>query len=133
MSQMAQSMTPMEDIMRTKVCLHSPNSVPPINKTIKITEALKPTVLEIRNDSHLHAHHKAMKDSTSAETHFHVSVISDAFEKKRQLQRHKMIYSLMADEMAKEGGIHALQLQTRTPEEAEKIKAQEEADKGVPV
>lgn len=42
-----------------------------------------------------------------------------------------MIYSLMADEMAKEGGIHALQLQTRTPEEEERIKAQEEADKGV--
>jgi len=37
----------------------------------------------------------------------------------------------MADEMAKEGGIHALQLQTRTPEEEERIKAQEEADKGV--
>ena len=74
-----------------------------------------------------------MKDSTSAETHFRVYIISDAFEKKRQLQRHKMIYGLMADEMAKEGGIHALQLQTRTPEEAEKIKTQEEADKGVPV
>ncbi|TLD35819.1 BolA-like protein [Venturia nashicola] len=107
--------------------------MPSFNKTIKINEALKPTALEIRNDSHLHAHHKAMKDSTSAETHFHVSVVSDAFEKKRQLQRHKMIYSLMADEMAKEGGIHALQLQTRTPEEAEKIKAQEEADRGVPM
>jgi len=28
-----------------------------------------------------------------------------------------MVYSLLKDEMAKEGGIHALQLQTRTPEE----------------
>lgn len=101
----------------------------------QITETLNPTALEIHNDSHLHAHHKAMQGSTSAETHFRVYITSDAFEKKRQLQRHKMIYSLMADEMAKEGGIHALQLQTRTPEEAEKFKAQKTADtdKGIPV
>lgn len=36
-----------------------------------------------------------------------------------------MIYSLLKDEMARENGIHALQLRTRTPEEegkqAEKV------------
>jgi len=31
-----------------------------------------------------------------------------------------MIYSLLKDEMAQEGGIHALQLKTRTPEEEER-------------
>ncbi len=31
-----------------------------------------------------------------------------------------MVYTLLQDEMAKEGGIHALQLQTWTPEEEEK-------------
>lgn len=44
-----------------------------------------------------------------------------------------MVYALLKEEMAKEGGIHALQLRTRTPEEEAKIKAQEEADKGTPV
>lgn len=34
-----------------------------------------------------------------------------------QPARHRMVYTLLKDEMAKEGGIHALQLQTRTPEE----------------
>jgi len=34
---------------------------------LQINEALKPTSLEIYNDSHLHAHHKAMEGSTSKE------------------------------------------------------------------
>lgn len=29
-----------------------------------------------------------------------------------------MVYGLLKEEMSREGGIHALQLQTRTPEEA---------------
>lgn len=91
----------------------------------KVTEALAPSSLEIRNDSHLHAHHKAMQGSTSRETHFHVSVISDAFKSKMQPARHRMVYGLLKDEMAAEGGIHALQLTTRTPEEDEKVKAKE--------
>jgi BolA protein len=34
-----------------------------------------------------------------------------------------MIYALLRDEMAQEGGIHALQLRTMTPEEEEKLRA----------
>lgn len=63
-----------------------------------------------------------MKGSTSAETHFRVQVISAEFKGKMQPARHRMVYKLLQDEMAKEGGIHALQLQTRTPEEEEKMK-----------
>jgi BolA protein len=36
-----------------------------------------------------------------------------------------MVYSLFKDEMAREGGIHALQLRTRTPEEEKKQAARE--------
>ncbi|CAG5178790.1 uncharacterized protein ALTATR162_LOCUS8877 [Alternaria atra] len=110
MSAMAQSMTPMEDALRTK-----------------ITEALKPTSLEIFNDSHKHAHHKAMQGVTSRETHFRVFITSPAFQGKMQLARHRMINSLMKEELAKEGGIHALQLITRTPEEEETRKQKEAA------
>jgi len=38
-----------------------------------------------------------------------------------------MVYSLLKDEMAQDGGIHALQLKTRTPEEEEKQKQKEAA------
>jgi hypothetical protein len=39
-----------------------------------------------------------------------------------------MVYGLLKEEMAKEGGIHALQLRTRTPEEDEKANAKKSAD-----
>jgi BolA protein len=35
------------------------------------------------------------------------------------------VYALLKDEMAREGGIHALQLKTRTPEEEERVRAKE--------
>jgi BolA-like protein 1 len=40
--------------------------------------------------------------------------------------RHRMVYGLLKDEMAAEGGIHALQLRTRTVDEEEKAKAKSE-------
>jgi len=108
MSAMAQSMTPMEDALRSK-----------------ITEALKPTSLEIFNDSHKHAHHIAMQGVTSRETHFRVFITSAAFQGKMQVARHRMVNALVKDELAKEGGIHALQLTTRTPDEEEARKQKE--------
>ncbi|KAF2000700.1 bola-like protein [Amniculicola lignicola CBS 123094] len=108
---MAQSLTPMEDAMRTK-----------------LTEALSPTRMEIFNDSHLHSHHKAMAGVTSKETHFRVVITSEAFKSKMQPARHRMVYSLLKEEMAQEGGIHALQLKTRTPEEEERLAQKEAAE-----
>ncbi|KXX80172.1 UV-induced protein uvi31 [Madurella mycetomatis] len=99
----------------------------PVEDTIreKITAALQPTTLEIYNDSHLHAHHKPMQGITSGETHFRLVITSDAFKSKMQSARHRLVYSLLKDELAREGGIHALQLRTMTPDEEEKRRAQE--------
>lgn len=47
--------------------------------------------------------------------------------------RHRMVYSLLKEDMARDGGIHALQLRTRTPEEEAKQSAKEKAEKGEPV
>ena len=52
-----------------------------------------------------------------------VHITSDAFKSKPQLARHRMIYSLLKDELAAEGGIHNLSLKTRTVEEEEALKA----------
>ncbi|OQO08653.1 hypothetical protein B0A48_06523 [Cryoendolithus antarcticus] len=109
MSSTSASKTPMEDAIRQK-----------------LGDALKPTSIEIFNDSHKHAHHKAMADSTSKETHFRLFVTSEAFKSKMQPARHRMVYALLKDEIAAEGGIHALQLRTRTPEEDEKANAKSE-------
>ena len=74
--------------------------------------------MEIINNSHLHAHHKAMQGSVSKETHFEVRLVSDAFQAKPQLARHRMVHALLKDELQAQGGIHALELKTHTPEEA---------------
>lgn len=55
-------------------------------------------------------------------------ITSDAFTSKMQPARHRMVYALLRDEMALEGGIHALQLRTMTPEEEERHKAKKEAE-----
>ncbi|KAL4892866.1 bola protein [Aspergillus ambiguus] len=99
------SATPMEDTIRDK-----------------LTHAFTPSTLIIRNDSHLHAHHAPMQGSTSKETHFHVTITSSEFQSKMQPARHRMVYALLKEEMAREGGIHALQLRTKTPEEEQREK-----------
>ena len=66
-----------------------------------------------------------MEDSSSSETHFRVIITSDAFQSKMQAARHRLVYGLLKEEMAREGGIHALQLRTMTPEEEKRRKEQE--------
>ncbi|KAJ5144589.1 BolA-like protein [Penicillium atrosanguineum] len=106
------STTPMEDLMRDKV--QASLTLDTIDRSLPPSP---PSTLVIRNDSHKHAHHKAMEGVASKETHFHVTIISDAFEKKMQPARHRMVYALLKEEMSQEGGIHALQLKTQTPAE----------------
>jgi stress-induced morphogen len=57
-------------------------------------------------------------------------ITSEAFKSKMQPARHRMVYALLKEEMAQEGGIHALQLRTRTPEEeaAQAAREQEKED-----
>lgn len=50
--------------------------------------------------------------------HFEATVISGAFRGKLPLARHRLVYATLGDLMG--GAIHALQLTTKTPEEAAK-------------
>ena len=99
----------------------------------QIVEALKPTTLEIYNDSSMHSHHKAMQGNVSNETHFRLVITSKAFKSKMQPARHRMVYTLLKEELDREGGIHALQLRTRTPEEEERQLAREREEEGQPI
>jgi len=49
-----------------------------------------------------------------------------------QPARHRMVYALLKDEMAQEDGIHALQLKTRTPEEAKRQLASQKEQQASP-
>lgn len=74
-----------------------------------------------------------MQGSVSKETHFRIVITSEAFKSKMQPARHRMVYALLKEELDRAGGIHALQLKTRTPEEEERQIAREEAEQGQPI
>ncbi|CAO3659001.1 unnamed protein product [Rhizopus stolonifer] len=85
----------------------------------KVSEALNPSALELVNESHLHAHHDAMKGVTNKETHFKITVVSEEFQGKSLMQRHCLIYKLLNDELQNKG-LHALSIKAKTKAESEK-------------
>jgi acid stress-induced BolA-like protein IbaG/YrbA len=48
--------------------------------------------------------------------HFQALIVSPAFEGKSRVQRHQLVYRALGDRMREE--IHALSMQTLTPEES---------------
>ncbi|CCM01474.1 uncharacterized protein FIBRA_03528 [Fibroporia radiculosa] len=115
----------------------------------KLMSALRPAEMQITNDSGQHRHHAAMKaqgggngetrrsfyppsqfstrrlpevyDTLNRFADFTIQVVSEEFRGKTTMQRHRMIYSALAEEFSQ--GLHALSLKTKTPEEFEKSKA----------
>lgn len=81
-----------------------------IEQTIrdKVEQSYSPQEVIILNESHMHA-------GPAANSHFNLTVVSDAFEGKRPVARHQMIYKILAEELA--GEVHALALHLFTPEE----------------
>ena len=80
----------------------------------KLTAALQPEHLEIVDESHLHAGHAGARPE--GESHFRVTVVSPAFHGKNRVQRQRLVYQALADEMKSD--IHALALVTKSPDEA---------------
>jgi len=82
----------------------------------KLTESLSPSSLEITDDSHKHAGHAGARPE--GESHFSVTIVSQAFEGKSRMQRQRLVYQALSEEMKER--IHALALQTLTPNEEKK-------------
>ncbi len=57
-----------------------------------------------------------INDMTGGQDHYRVRIVSDAFEGKSSLERHRMVYALVSDVMG--GALHALSLDTLTHDEA---------------
>ena len=79
----------------------------------KLTAALEPTALTVEDESHLHAGHAGAR--AGGETHYRINVASQRFSGKGRVERHRMVYALLAEEIA--AGVHALALQTSAPGE----------------
>lgn len=80
----------------------------------KIEKALSPQEFKLVDDSAKHAGHMGARPE--GETHFTLSVISAAFTGKSRLERQRLVYALLADEMRER--VHALSLNLKAPEDA---------------
>jgi BolA protein len=81
--------------------------------TEKLTETFKPTRLAVEDESHQHAGHSGSRPG--GETHYRVYIVSDAFEGKSRIERHRMVNAVLAQELA--GGVHALAIHASAPGE----------------
>jgi BolA protein len=79
----------------------------------KLTAALSPALLVVIDDSESHRGHGGWREG--GETHFSVEVVSEAFRGKSRVERHRMINTLLADELA--GRVHALAISAKAPGE----------------
>jgi BolA family transcriptional regulator, general stress-responsive regulator len=79
----------------------------------KLTTALQPSRLVIRDDSHRHVGHAGARPE--GQSHFHVEIVSAAFAGASRLTRQRRVYALLVEEM--NGPVHALSLVTLTPDE----------------
>jgi BolA protein len=81
----------------------------------KLTAGLAPTALDIVDDSHRHAGHAGDNPDGRGETHFKVTVHSAAFAGRSRIERQRLVYRLLADELKER--VHALELVCRAPGE----------------
>lgn len=75
----------------------------------KVIDRFKPVYLEVRNESHMH------NVPLGSESHFKITVVSDLFEDKMLIARHRLLNETLAAELA--GPVHALSLHPMTPGE----------------
>ena len=75
--------------------------------TEKLQNQLTPTYLSIVNESYKH------NVPAEAEYHFNVTIVSELFEGKSLLERHRLVNSTLSDELKTK--IHALSIKAKTP------------------
>jgi BolA protein len=81
--------------------------------TKRLTGALAPTHLEVRNDSEQHRGHGGYDGS--GESHFTVEIVSPAFAGLNRLARQRAVNAALGDLM--KDRIHALAIKARAPGE----------------
>ena len=73
-----------------------------------------PSRLEVIDESHLHHGHAGWREG--GETHYRVKLVAEAFAGMSRVERHRMVNTALADELA--GGVHALAISAKAPGEA---------------
>ncbi len=80
----------------------------------QLQDALAPTLLEISDDSHLHAGHAG---AASGGSHYSVKIASDKFAGLPLVMRHRLVYDAV-HEMINKAEIHALAITAISPSDA---------------
>ncbi|MFU8822115.1 MAG: BolA family protein [Gammaproteobacteria bacterium] len=78
----------------------------------QLLDELEPELLEIEDESHLHAGHAGARDGRG---HFRVTVVSEAFTGLSRIARHRLVFEAVGTLM--ETDIHALTIQAFAPGE----------------
>jgi BolA family transcriptional regulator, general stress-responsive regulator len=78
----------------------------------KLNDAFAPQRLDIVDESHKHAGHEGAR---SGGGHFNVMIVAEAFTGQTLIQRHRMIYTALGEELKQ--AIHALSIKAYTPTE----------------
>jgi BolA protein len=78
----------------------------------KLEATFAPDELVILDESHLHAGHHG--HTGRDETHFAVAMKATVFAGKSRVDRQRMVYEVLADELA--GQVHALRLSLNAPQ-----------------
>lgn len=79
----------------------------------KLEAGLEPDDLDVIDESHLHKGHAGARPQ--GESHFRVRIVSRAFIGLNRVARQRLVYRLLASEMASD--IHALAIDARGPGE----------------
>jgi BolA protein len=79
----------------------------------KLNRRFTPLRLDIVDESYRHAGHAGARPE--GETHFAVTIVSDAFAGLGRVARQRLVYETLAEELA--SPVHALALTTLTPDE----------------
>lgn len=82
-----------------------------------LTQAFAPSILQIQDDSARHAGHAGAQ--AGGQSHFSVVMVSAAFQGVSRVARSRAVHDALAAEFGppEQGGMHALALTLRTPEE----------------
>ncbi|MCP5381105.1 MAG: BolA family transcriptional regulator [Kordiimonadaceae bacterium] len=83
------------------------------NIELKVNKSINPEFLEVMDESHKHAGHAGARPE--GETHFHINMTASALNGKSRVERQRLIYNILKDELA--GPIHALSLNLKGTED----------------
>jgi BolA protein len=76
-----------------------------------LRQALQPELLEVQDDSHLHAGHAGAREGR----HFSVRITSARFAGLNRVARHRLVYDALR--LLMPAGIHALAIEAHAPGE----------------